>query len=308
MSDWNSITELMAAQKVTDSTPPHHIQQEKKRRAGNTSIDDNEEGSTEQLPVPEELPSDSPESQKLNVEQESIKLSSLIELLKAIEDDDSLDVNKTGEDVPPSQATHFEIDLPVSPPHTIVGLVVRHQNVIESDRYLIRFNKNEVSIIDKWLSHSSLIWGLADSIPPLAGNDNNDSASLENNPETYITLMLMDGIRLTLTIGPNGVLIKSDLIKGTQHIERIEKEGLNWNFLGLPVLSDGFEIDKSLPKGKTLFAGGNYGNAWFTDSNKQVWGHKTVSTPHQSNPWRNAQALNQDSEPNSILHQVERRI
>jgi len=153
-----------------------------------------------------------------------------------------------------------ELELSFSPAQKVDGFIVHNKNEAESDRYIFLFNNdgNDFAIVDKLSKHSTQIIG----VPHLGLNngngEGNDEFSGLNLPNFHITLILMDGTRITIAIIENSKIDGVDLINGNQHITATGQASSKWPLSGLftaKVVADGFTSDTNIPRGETVFAG-----------------------------------------------------
>jgi hypothetical protein len=228
-----------------------------------------------------------PPAQQVDVEQESIDLSKLIDQLKSIQaEEQKLKENQAGQirsqaELVYSQRTTVTMSLVINKPGTIDGLVVRDRNTVETDRYQFNFNDNgqELTIVDKWSRHSTRIWGDPHvDLDDMEGDRNGEFTDLKES-NTHTTFMLMDGTRVTIRARDDGVIEAVDIIKNNQRVhglgfgapDRQEQPDL----FSAQVLWDGITAGGSTPRGDTVFARGD-GSDWFNAAGKLVWGHASA--------------------------------
>ena len=166
------------------------------------------------------------------------------------------------------------------------GLVRRSQSLAETDRYLLEFQDGTTfKITDKWTNRSTSIWGDPHvDVDDVQGNLDGDFQDLKGS-NSYTTLMLLDGTRVSFTALDNGVIEAVDIFKGSQHLGGIGAASSRWNEkdgrFASPVDENGGA--SSVPMGDTVYAGGD-GNDWFTAGGDLLWG-QTTSAPVNSRPY-----------------------
>lgn len=161
----------------------------------------------------------------------------------------------------------------------IDGLVVRNQNLAETDRYRFEFsNGSTLKITDKWSNKSTTIWGDPHvDTSDQAGENNGDFKDLTGS-DKYTTFMLADNTRLTFTARDNGIIEEVDIFKGNQHVTGIGAGSKNWSektaLFAKSVKEDSYTALSSVPTGDVVYAGGD-GNDWFDTARNMIWGKTT---------------------------------
>ncbi|MHC1781675.1 MAG: hypothetical protein AB9891_02740 [Anaerolineaceae bacterium] len=177
------------------------------------------------------------------------------------------------------QEVKTEVSFKLEVYERVDGLVVRNQNLAETDLYKFEFiNGMTFKITDKSTGKSTTIWG-----DPHVDTDDEEGAyngefSDLNSSETHTTLMLRDNTRVTFTALDHGVIEQVDIFKGSQHLEGIgsaseeftDKTGL----FADKVDSNAAALASSIPVGDAVYAGGD-GNDWYDASRNLLWGATT---------------------------------
>ena len=312
MDGWNpGIDEIMAAQRIKANNIPRSNPEREKNNADKDSF---KKDLDLLIHVADNTGSSTPTPRIFQIEQESINLTELIQQLKHFEElhrqryesftheTSSNNDNSLAGEIVFSQHQNIEKELTITLPHSIVGLMIRSQNHVETDRYLFEINclTPEISIIDKWTQHSTRIWSHIVGEEPAARTVFN-----------HVTFMLMDGTRLTISANADGIILGIDIIKGNQHI-LCQKPSLSegdtiYHGLEMRQIPDGFEADANISRGFVLFAGGT-GNDWFTVTGKLIWGHAAEAETYSPLP-RKSENDNRHTQPlNFPYHQIEKSI
>ena len=183
----------------------------------------------------------------------------------------------------PSNREVVETELTIVPNLNPDELFYLDPNLIESDRYFffLDFGGSNFTILDKWTTHSTqiLIKPLDDefSAPFIdAMNTVKDIKSLEN----IVTFMLMDGTRITIQSKKGDYFRCIDVLKnnfrchanGSTSEDNVQHSA----FFEPAIFEDGYISEATIPRGKTVFAGGK-GNDWYDSSGLLIWG-KAIKT------------------------------
>lgn len=168
--------------------------------------------------------------------------------------------------------TYYELE-------SVEGLVVRNNNLAETDRYRFEFsNGSTLKITDKWSNRSTTIWGDPHvDTSDQEGDYNGDFKDLATS-DRYTTFMLADNTRLTFTARDNGIIEQVDIFKGNQHLSGIGAGSKSWSdktgLFANAVIDDSSTAISSVPMGDVVYAGGD-GNDWFDASRNLIWGKTT---------------------------------
>lgn len=174
--------------------------------------------------------------------------------------------------------TEVEIKLQSWAP--VDGLVVRNQNLAETDRYEFLFQDGATfRITDKWSGRSTTIWG----DPHVDTSDEDGASNGEfsdlNDSNTHTTLALQDGTRVTFTALDNGLIEAVDIYLGGQHLRGIGAASEQWHEdTGLFEKAVTASSGANVPVGDLVRAGGD-GNDWFDSAGQLVWGKTTGPAP-----------------------------
>jgi len=168
--------------------------------------------------------------------------------------------------------TYYELE-------RVDGLVVRNQNLAETDRYKFEFSDGStLKITDKWSNKSTTIWGDPHiDTSDQDGANNGDFKDLKGSDQ-YTTFMLSDNTRLTITARDNGIIEKVDIFKDDQHLTGIGSGSKNWGeksgLFAQTVKNDAISSLSAVPVGDVVYAGGD-GNDWYDAARNLVWGKTT---------------------------------
>ncbi|MBA4386050.1 MAG: hypothetical protein C0410_15030 [Anaerolinea sp.] len=168
--------------------------------------------------------------------------------------------------------TYFDLE-------KVEGLVVRNQNLAETDRYRFEFvNGSTLKITDKWSSKSTTIWGDPHVDTSDQEGDNNGDFKDLSGSDKYTTFMLSDNTRITFTARDNGIIEQVDIFNGNQHLAGIGAGSSSWDekngLFAQSVTNDAFSALSSVPVGDVVYAGGD-GNDWFDAERNLIWGKTT---------------------------------
>ena len=169
----------------------------------------------------------------------------------------------------------------------IDGLVVKSQNLAETDRYAFEFmNGSTLKVTDKWNNRSTTIWGDPHiDVSDVEGENNGDFKDLTKSDQ-YTTFMLKDGTRLTITAQDSSIIEKVDIFKDQQHLSGIGGASTSWNdqsgLFAKSVKNDAYSASSAVPVGDVVYAGGD-GNDWYDAAGNLVWG-KTTGPAVNSRP------------------------
>jgi hypothetical protein len=178
-----------------------------------------------------------------------------------------------------NQTVQQKMSLSYSVLDDVSGLVKRSNSTAETDRYRFEFQDGtSFKITDKWSNLSTTVWGDPHvDVSDVEGENDGDFKDMSAS-NSYTTFMLQDNTRLTFTAEDDGVIKSIDIFKGNQHLQGIGQGNDNWNegnqFFTAPV-SSGSDKQGSVPKGDTVYAGGD-GNDWYTSDGQLLWGEKTA--------------------------------
>ncbi len=221
---------------------------------------------------------DSPKNNPSKVENENVSLKDLIQQLAHGQND------QPGQKAQAFQITiqekttiteELEINYDALTP--VDGLVVRNQQLAETDRYRFEFSDGTtLKIVDKWAGKSTTIWGDPHvDVSDIEGSMDGDFKDLKSS-DTQTTFMLKDGTRLTITARDAGIIETVDIFKGNQHVSGTGAGSKSWsenNALFDPKVGSS-ALASALPVGDVVYAGGD-GNDWFDASHKLIWGRTT---------------------------------
>jgi hypothetical protein len=316
MGTWNaSLDDIMAAQKIMTSLASRNEKKRGHKSAHKLQVNNQDLVSQSTLPSTKTM-NIAPQTQTVQINQESIQLKELIDRLQQINLDmqnlkeaeyqqlvakssasqgsipqpqSNQQVSQSQMDVSYSRQETITMELTYTPAQKVEGLIVHNQNQAESDRYLFTFNNagTDFTILDKWTKHSTRVWGDPHvDLDDIQGEYNGEFSDLKSS-DSHTTFMLMDGTRVTFNAKDNGLIEGVDLIKGSQHVHATGKASANWDSSGLfntQVMTDGISSESSITRGDTIFAGGD-GNDWYNASGNLVWGQTTspsINTPPPS--------------------------
>ncbi len=166
------------------------------------------------------------------------------------------------------------------------GLVKQSNTTAETDRYRFDFlNATTFKITDKWSNLSTTIWGDPHvDVSDVEGQGDGDFKDMATD-NSHTTLMLMDGTRVTFTAQDDGIIEGVDIFYQNDHLHGIGQADVQWNEknqLFTKPVNSGLDRSYSVPKGDTVYAGGD-GNDWFTADGKLLWGQSTAA-PVNSRP------------------------
>jgi hypothetical protein len=183
----------------------------------------------------------------------------------------------------------------------VSGLVKRSNSTAETDRYRFEFQDGaSFKITDKWSNLSTTVWGDPHvDVSDVEGENDGDFKDMSAS-NSYTTFMLQDNTRLTFTAKDDGVIEAVDIFKGNQHLQGIGQGNAEWSegnqFFTAPV-SSGSDKQGSVPKGDTVYAGGD-GNDWYTSDGQLLWGEKTAkavnSKPYAVLQYEYSQTISQE--------------
>lgn len=213
-------------------------------------------------------------SLELNVD---IRLSDLVQKLKG--PTDQTQQTQQTQIISIEQTVETEASLSYYELERVDGLVVRNQNLAETDRYKFEFsNGSTLKITDKWSNKSTTIWGDPHvDTSDQEGNNNGDFKDLTGS-DKYTTFMLADNTRLTFTARDNGIIEEVDIFKDGQHLKGIGSGSKSWDdkngLFAKTVKNDAVSASSSVPVGDVVYAGGD-GNDWYDAARNLVWGKTT---------------------------------
>lgn len=202
----------------------------------------------------------------------NISMRNLIARLAEAQNDPTVNAMVT---IAESVEVKTEIKVEYRAMEPVEGLVKRNRNLAETDRYYLEFkNPTTFTITDKWSGRSTTIWGDPHvDTDDQEGNANGEFSDLKSS-DSYTTMMLMDGTRVSFTAKDTGVIEAVDIFKGSQHLR------------GVGAASSSFSADTALfanpidasqnsfvPLGDVVHAGGD-GNDWYANG-KLLWGKTT---------------------------------
>jgi hypothetical protein len=217
-----------------------------------------------------------------------IKLSDLVSRLKDLQQQPAA-ATSSSQQTTSIQYTSVqtEISLEFKSATPVQGLVRRDKNLAETDRYTFEFiDASTFKITDKWSNKSTTIWGDPHvDVSDVEGNRAGDFGDLKSS-DTYTTMELQDGTRVTFTAPDNGAIQAVDITKGSQHLHGVGAGSQQWSddngLFSTPVDSGNLGASSQPPLGDVVRAGGD-GNDWFDTSGRLVWG-KTTSPAVTARP------------------------
>lgn len=187
-----------------------------------------------------------------------------------------------------NQSIEIEMELRYQSNAPIEGLIVHDQNYAESDRYLFTFADGATfTILDKWASKSTTIWGDPHvDVNDVEGTNNGDFKDLKSSDD-LTTFMLGDGTRVTFKAKDAGIIEQVDIFKGSQHITGMGQAAKDFSpetgLFYTKVLQDGVASSNTISLGDVVHVGGD-GNDWFDVKNNLVWGKTTGPVVTQRPP------------------------
>jgi hypothetical protein len=210
------------------------------------------------------------------VDNLDIKLSDLSKRMAEVKSQQSTG-GKTLDSVTVTQtySSSLSVDLKVYAP--VEGLVVRNQNLAETDTYAFEFiDGGTFKITDKATGKSTTIWGDPHvDTSDQEGSSNGEFSDLKTS-DTYTTFQLRDGTRLTFTAKDSGIIEAVDLYKNDQHLHGLGSASSAFKpETGLfeKTVKNGSSSSRPL-MGDVVYAGGD-GNDWFDSAHRIVWGKTT---------------------------------
>jgi len=211
------------------------------------------------------------------------------------------------------QSLTIEIELTLCVPPIMDGFFLHDKTQAESDRYAFIFSESgtDFTILDKWTKCSTRICSNPSAnLSHLFEYPGIEKTGLKS-PGANATFMLMDGTRVTFNVRDDGAIDCVDLIKGNQHIHGIGQANPGWSPLsGLfysPIMPDGIDADTIIPRGETLFSGGE-GNEWFLASGLLVWGHPSNPGANKLSPFKQEFINNLLNAESLSIHRIEKSI
>jgi hypothetical protein len=263
---------MLAMRRLDDKLKhPHQVQQ-------NSKLDEMEE---DELQLSGNAPADKVADPVPEInfgENVNIKISDLLKRLDALRNSSAEDGQQAVE-ISFQQEVKTEISVKLEVYEHVDGLVVRNQNLAETDQYKFEFLSGDTfKITDKSTGKSTTIWGDPHvDTSDEDGINNGDFQDLKGS-KTHTTFMLRDNTRITFTARDEGLIQKVDIFKGSQHLGGIGAESKDFKpetgLFASKVDENASSFSSTVPTGDTVYAGGD-GNDWFSASHELVWGKTT---------------------------------
>jgi hypothetical protein len=205
----------------------------------------------------------------------------------------------------------IEMELSIDPAQKIDGLLFHDHSQIETDRYLIIFGHSgmDMTIIDKCALRSTYIWGDPHFDSNDVEGDQNGKLSNPDGSDDHVTFMLMDGTTVTIKVKEKSMIEDVDIIKGNQRIHGAGQASSNWSnqnaLFNTHLVPDGFIAETSIPRGYTVFAGGD-GNDWYLENGILIWGRQSGPYLNNASSPKNEFQVDRNVQDSLSTHQIEK--